>query len=552
MPPPPGVIMQHQVGGNHGIQRNAAAPGHIAQGDDEARRALQEIERHGRRAARFEDARLRTHPLQRHRLPAAQGGEERQAVTGRGHCRAPRGDQDLRRFQLGLLPRAARQGPDAAQPRHQRDFHRHDRHLARELGERTGQTRARGPEAARPDLVPARRFAPLHERNQGPEEQAFDPDVRDRRQRAERRVHERIDARDRGRGRDAAGGTQGALGMEFGVFDHLDLGDRPHERFYRERLEIVEAYERAGFHSYHVAEHHLTPLGMAPSPSVFLAAVAQRTKRLRFGLMVTVAPLYHPLRLLEEICMLDQMSGGRLEVAFGRGALPAEVRFFDVDPAQTEKLHQETVGFILEALSEGEVTVTAESGKRRLPLAIPALQKPHPPLWYGVHSPEAAERAARRGMNVVGLDTVAELKPAFARFRAVWKEARGDAPLPRMGPGRFIVVGKSAGDARAAARRAYKRWYESFTFLSSLLGVSHRHSRPPEFEAIAEDGRAFAGDPEGVAGYVRAQLEEAGANYFVGQFAFGNLSLEETLRSIGLFADEVMPMLKHAARLASV
>ena len=113
-------------------------------------------------------------------------------------------------------------------------------------------------------------------------------------------------------------------------------------------------------------------------------------------------------------------------------------------------------------------------------------------------------------------------------------------------------MGKNAGDARAAARRAYKRWYESFTFLSSLLGVSHRHSRPPEFEAIAEDGRAFAGDPQGVAGYVRAQLEEAGANYFVGQFAFGNLSLEETLRSIGLFADEVMPMLKHAARLASV
>src|SRR6266513_2827121 len=206
--------------------------------------------------------------------------------------------------------------------------------------------------------------------------------------------------------------------MEFGVFDHLDLGDRPHERFYRERLEIVEAYERAGFHTYHVAEHHLTPLGMAPSPSVFLAAVAQRTKRLRFGPMVYVAPLYHRLRLLEEICMLDQMSGGRLEVAFGRGALPAEVRFFDVDPGQTEKMHEETVGFILEALSEGEVTVTAETGKRRLPLAIPPLQKPHPPLWYGVHSPEAAERAARRGMNVVGLDTVAELKPAFARFRA--------------------------------------------------------------------------------------------------------------------------------------
>ncbi len=338
--------------------------------------------------------------------------------------------------------------------------------------------------------------------------------------------------------------------MEFGVFDHLDLGDRPHERFYRERLEIAEAYERAGFYSYHVAEHHLTPLGMAPSPSVFLAAVAQRTRRLRFGPMVYVAPLYHPLRLLEEICMLDQMSGGRLEVAFGRGALPAEVRFFDVDPGQTEKMHEETVGFILEALSEGEVTVTAETGKRRLPLAIPALQKPHPPLWYGVHSPEAAERAARRGMNVVGLDTVAELKPAFARFRAVWKETRGDAPLPKVGLGRFIVVGKNANETRAVARRAYRRWHESFTFLSSLMGVSHRHSRPPEFDAIAEDGRAFAGTPDESAEYVQRQLAESGANYFVGQFAFGNLSLEETLSSIALFSEEVMTMLKRAARLA--
>ncbi|HYU67865.1 MAG TPA: LLM class flavin-dependent oxidoreductase [Burkholderiales bacterium] len=341
--------------------------------------------------------------------------------------------------------------------------------------------------------------------------------------------------------------------MEFGVFDHLDRNDSPLDRYYRERLEIIEVYERAGFYSYHVAEHHLTPLGMAPSPSVFLAAVAQRTKRLRFGPMVYVAPLYHPLRLLEEIGMLDQMSGGRLDMAFGRGALPAEVRFFDVDPAQSEKAFQEVVDFVLDGLREGAVTVSEEGGQqRRLALPIPPLQKPHPPLWYGIHSPQAAERAARRGMNVLGLDTVAELRPGIDRFRAVWKEARGDAPLPKIGLGRFVVVGKNANDARASARRAYKRWYESFTFLSSLMGVSHRHSRPAEFDAIAEDGRAFAGTPEGAAEYVQKQLTASGANYFVGQFAFGNLTREETLRSIALFSDEVMTMLKRApARAAS-
>ena len=249
--------------------------------------------------------------------------------------------------------------------------------------------------------------------------------------------------------------------------------------------------------------------------------------------------------------MLDQMSGGRLEMAFGRGALGAEVRFFDVDPAQSEKAFQEIVAFVLEGLKEGAVTVSEEGGRRRrLALAIPPLQKPHPPLWYGIHSPQAAERAARAGMNVLGLDTTPELKPGIDRFRAVWKETHGDAPLPKIGLGRFVVVGKSADETRAAARRAYKRWYESFTFLSSLMGFGHKHSRPPGFDAIAEDGRAYAGTPEGVAEYVQKQLAEAGANYFVGQFAFGNLTLEEALRSIGLFASEVMPSLTRAARLA--
>ena len=96
--------------------------------------------------------------------------------------------------------------------------------------------------------------------------------------------------------------------MKVGVFDHLDRNDRPLHAFYEERLKIVEAYDRGGFYAYHTAEHHATPLGLAASPSVFLAAVAQRTQRLRFGPLVYTLPLHHPLRVVEEICMLDQLS----------------------------------------------------------------------------------------------------------------------------------------------------------------------------------------------------------------------------------------------------
>ena len=80
--------------------------------------------------------------------------------------------------------------------------------------------------------------------------------------------------------------------MEFGVFDHLDRGNVPLNVFYETRLKIIELYDRSGFYGYHLAEHHSTPLGMAPSPSIFLAAVAQRTKTLRFGPMVFALPLY--------------------------------------------------------------------------------------------------------------------------------------------------------------------------------------------------------------------------------------------------------------------
>src|SRR6478752_6311608 len=139
--------------------------------------------------------------------------------------------------------------------------------------------------------------------------------------------------------------------MKFGVFDHMDRGGPDLGRQFDQRLKLIELYERAGFHGYHLAEHHATPLGMAPSPSVFLAAVAQRTRRLRFGPLVYTLSLHHPLRAAEEICMLDQMSGGRLELGVGRGVSPHEVAYYGVDPAKAQAMYVEALQVILGALA---------------------------------------------------------------------------------------------------------------------------------------------------------------------------------------------------------
>jgi alkanesulfonate monooxygenase SsuD/methylene tetrahydromethanopterin reductase-like flavin-dependent oxidoreductase (luciferase family) len=186
--------------------------------------------------------------------------------------------------------------------------------------------------------------------------------------------------------------------FHIGVFDHLDRGQVELDKFYEDRFRVIEAFERSGFYAYHVAEHHFTPLGMAPSPSVYLAAVAQRTKRIRFGPLVYALPLYHPLRLIQEICMLDQISGGRLEIGFGRGASSIEAGYYDQRAAQ--EIYEEGLQLVLEGLKSRKLSFEGKIYRfKDIPLALEPLQKPHLPLWYGVHSVESAARAARQRLN---------------------------------------------------------------------------------------------------------------------------------------------------------
>ena len=333
--------------------------------------------------------------------------------------------------------------------------------------------------------------------------------------------------------------------MEFGVFDHLDRGALPLRDFYQQRLKLIEAYDRAGFYTYHVAEHHSTPLGMAPSPSVFLAAVAERTRRLRFGPLVYALPLHHPLRLIEEICMLDQISGGRLEIGFGRGSSSIEVGFYGPNPADAQRIYEEALDVILRGLSERTLDFHGEFFSfDNVPMELEPLQKPHPPVWYGVHSVASAERAARRGLHVVSLDSARETRGFADRYREVWRETGTDARrMPKIGISRFIVVAERDEEALSVACRAYPVWHRSFYHLFRLYGGAPAHPRPPDFDGIIEAGQGIAGAPETVAAFLQSQLTESDATYLVGQFAFGDLSLAESLRSVELFSRHVMPML---------
>jgi alkanesulfonate monooxygenase SsuD/methylene tetrahydromethanopterin reductase-like flavin-dependent oxidoreductase (luciferase family) len=330
--------------------------------------------------------------------------------------------------------------------------------------------------------------------------------------------------------------------IAFGVFDHIDRsGLRPPE-FFEARLKLIETYDRAGFYAYHCAEHHLAPIGMVASPSVFLAAVAQRTKQLRFGPLVYVLPLYHTLRLIEEICLLDQMSSGRLELGFGRGSSAAEVQYSGESPDRAEAIYNTSLTQIIDALTSNEYSVPGLGETfQHMPLSLQSYQRPHPPIWYGVHSVESAERAAKRGLGMISLDDSALTRTFNDRYRATWREANGDQPMRRLGISRFVFVSENGDEALAIARRAYARWFENFTYTARRHRYTITHARPADFDTMVAQGRAVAGTPDAVSAFVRTELETAGANYFVGQFAFGDLTPEEAQSSVALFARDVMP-----------
>src|SRR6266516_6144237 len=111
------------------------------------------------------------------------------------------------------------------------------------------------------------------------------------------------------------------MALQFGVFDHIEhMENVPLHRLYRERLDQLAALDEAGFYAYHLAEHHSPALhSMAPAQNVFLAAAAERTNQIRLGGFVYTLPFHHPVRLIEELSMLDHLSSGRLEIGVGRG-----------------------------------------------------------------------------------------------------------------------------------------------------------------------------------------------------------------------------------------
>jgi alkanesulfonate monooxygenase SsuD/methylene tetrahydromethanopterin reductase-like flavin-dependent oxidoreductase (luciferase family) len=202
---------------------------------------------------------------------------------------------------------------------------------------------------------------------------------------------------------------------------------------YRTAIDMAAWADECGFDFIQFAEHHGSDDGYIPSPIVLASAIAARTKRVRLRFGLIILPLHHPIKLAEDLAVLDIVSGGRVDVVFGAGYARHEFEMFGVDPAHRGRLMEEGVAAVKQAWSGEEFSFQGRRAKVR-PVPV---QKPRPPIWLGGASPAAARRAARiADYFYTGEASLYE----FYREEAV-RLGHDPGPWRDIGTGFFVVTG---------------------------------------------------------------------------------------------------------------
>jgi alkanesulfonate monooxygenase SsuD/methylene tetrahydromethanopterin reductase-like flavin-dependent oxidoreductase (luciferase family) len=336
------------------------------------------------------------------------------------------------------------------------------------------------------------------------------------------------------------------MSLQFGIFDWIEASGRPPAEVYEHKLELAAAADRAGFHAFLVAEHQGTPLSIDGSPGVLLSALFQRTKRLRAGALTFCLPWYHPYRFYSEVCMLDQMSRGRLELGVGRGVSPIESRIFGLNSIDdSRERYRQVLDRFFAAASSNHMKV----GEIEAELHVKPYQRPYPPLWFPSSNRDGIEFTARHGYHTAFIGRHADCKPLFERYRELWEKHRDDpgrhnahVATPFLARTQHLVLADTDAEAENIGLAAYKAWDGHIHHLTRKLGRPDVHKTTP-FDADSAQP-LIAGSPKTALQKLDDMLRATSANYLLCIFSFGDLAPEHAMRSLDLFCREVMPSLR--------
>ncbi len=321
--------------------------------------------------------------------------------------------------------------------------------------------------------------------------------------------------------------------MKFGVLQFFSWSRRiPAETVYQRAMERIDIMEQTGYDCVWLAEHHFNTYSICPSVHIMGTHVAARTKRMRIGTAVSLAGFYHPLRLAEEVALLDVLSGGRVNWGAGRGFDATEMRAFGVPVDESRERFHEAVEIVLKSWDEGRFTHHGKYWNFEDIEVLPKpLQRPKPPVWMAASSPDAVKWAGERGFNILMDPHATHVE--IGNKRRLYDEtlkANGHSIEGREIPmARLIALAPTAEAAKDVAREGAK-WT-----VSSYLKSRTVSEDPGVVIDRYVDETTIHGTPEMVVDKILALREEIGLEYLM----CNPFSHE----SFMLFTEKVLPKL---------
>jgi alkanesulfonate monooxygenase SsuD/methylene tetrahydromethanopterin reductase-like flavin-dependent oxidoreductase (luciferase family) len=355
--------------------------------------------------------------------------------------------------------------------------------------------------------------------------------------------------------------------MKFAHFAHIwgKPGMTPHAR-YEQLWRELELCDALGFDYGFCVEHHFTPYeSWMSSPSLYTVGAGARTKNMRVGPMGYIVPLYHPLRLAEEIAIIDQMLDGRMEVGLVPGIMGSYFEPFGLDYNFRKSPTLEFPDYLRAAYGDDQpFSFHSENFHTDgAHISVPPVQKPHPPLWMMSRDPETLEFLAQNGINTGNFLVFPReaAAPRYAKYIEDWDKAGWDRK-PNIAYATTIYVDESDDKALEIAERRAARAYEGILPLPNAPFEDRIEEFRRQFEArgenpaaagimkifdeahIVENDLVFIGSPETVAEKLHKASETGLFNTFMGEFNFADLAEDDLMRSIRLFGERVIPALR--------
>ena len=357
--------------------------------------------------------------------------------------------------------------------------------------------------------------------------------------------------------------------MRFAHFSHVwrKPGMTPHQR-YEQLWRELQLCDELGFDYGFCVEHHFRPdESWMSAPSLYAVGAGARTRRMRIGPMGYVVPLYHPLRLAEEIAIVDQLLGGRMELGLVPGIAPEYFRPFGLDYEFRKSPTLEFIDYLRAAFGENQPFSFHGQNHHtdQAILSVQPLQKPHPPIWMMSRDPQTLEFCAKNGIHP-GYFLVyprADAAPRYRKFLEDWKHA-GWPHQPRIAYCTIVYVDETDEQALDIGLHRASRAYEGF-LAAARPGETFEdrvRAHAQKFIGRGEGGAAelmanlfdpnflmkhelvFIGSPETVARKIRSAAQSGMFNTFMGEFNFSNLPEPDLMRSIRLFGEKVIPALR--------